>query len=140
MEWHAQRFAPILERETEKTRNMEWLRYGTKLEQITTSITGFKLSDEEADELKAKMSEETSQQLSRDSVCQVHALDVRTDEWCNVTVIEKSEDKLILDWTNCTGCEVGKTVDFDFKNSFWKDNYYTGSDVVFYATSQSLEP
>ncbi|VVB09779.1 unnamed protein product [Arabis nemorensis] len=64
MQWHEQRFAPTLERQTEKTRNTEWLRYGTRLEQITTLITGFELSDEEADELKAKMSEETSQQLN----------------------------------------------------------------------------
>lgn len=131
----AKRFAPILDKETSKTRNMEWLRYGKRIEQITRLVTGFELTDEQAEEMKGNMSEETFKQLSRDSVCKINALDVRTDKWCIVTVIEKSQDKMILDWTHCTGCHVGTTIDFDFKNCFWKDDYYNGCDVVFYAAN-----
>ncbi|KAG2301012.1 hypothetical protein Bca52824_029663 [Brassica carinata] len=77
---------------------------------------------------------ETYEQLSRNSVYQLNALNMRTDEWCTVTLIEKSEDRLILYWTHCTGCGAGKTIDFDFTNSFWKDDYHSGCDSVFYAT------
>ena len=56
------------------------------------------------------------------SVCQLQALNVRTDQWCTVTLIEKSEDRLILDWTHSTDCQVEKTFDFDFSNSFWKND------------------
>ncbi|CAN6851488.1 unnamed protein product [Brassica oleracea] len=130
----AKRFAPILEKETANTSDMEWFRYTETIHQITTLITGFELTNEQAKELKRKMSGETYSQLSCDSVCQLQALNVRTDQWCTVTLIEKSEDRLILDWTHSTDCQVGKMFDFDFSNSFWKDDDHTGCDRVFYAT------
>lgn len=130
----AKRFAPILEKETANTSDMEWLRYTGTIYQITTLITGFELTNEQVEELKKNMSEETYGQLNCNSVCQLKALNVRTDQWCTITLIGKSGNRLILDWTHSTDCEIGKTFDFDFSNSFWKDDDHTGCDRVFYAT------
>ncbi|KAG2325629.1 hypothetical protein Bca4012_040129 [Brassica carinata] len=134
--WHrskseaVKRVAPILEKETANTSEMEWLRYTETIQKITTLITGFELNNEQAEELKRNMSGEIYKQLSRGSVCQLKALNVRTNESCTVTLIEKSVNRLILKWT----LEVGKTIDFDFTNSFWKDDDHSGCDRVFYAT------
>ncbi|KAF3582285.1 hypothetical protein DY000_02032468 [Brassica cretica] len=110
----AKRVAPILKKETANTSEMEWFRYTETIHKITMLITGFELNNEQAEELKKNMSRETYKQLSRDSVCQLKALNVRTDESCTVTFIEKSVNKFILKWT----LEVGKTIDFDFTNIF----------------------
>ncbi|KAJ4905105.1 Uncharacterized protein Rs2_19056 [Raphanus sativus] len=101
------RVAPILEKETANTSEMEWLRYTETIQKITMFITGFELNSEQAEELKKNMSRETYKQLSCNSVCQLKALNVRTNESCTVTLIEKSANKLILKWT----FEVGKTID-----------------------------
>lgn len=124
------RVAPILEKETANTSEMEWLRYTETIQNITMFITGFELNSEQAEELKKNMSRESYKQLSCNSVCQLKALNVRTNESCTVTVIEKSANKLILKWT----LEMGKAIDFDFINNFWKDDDHSGCDRIFYAT------
>lgn len=57
----AKRVAPILKKETANTSEMEWLRYTETIHQITTLITGLELTNEQAKELKRKMSGETYQ-------------------------------------------------------------------------------
>ncbi|CAN6829308.1 unnamed protein product [Brassica oleracea] len=127
----AKRVAPILKKETANTSEMEWLRYTETIHKITMLITGFELNNEQAEELKKNMSRETYKQLGRDSVCKLKALNVKTDESCTVRLIEKSVNKFILKWT----LEVGKTIDFDFTNIFWKDDDHSGGcDRVYYAT------